>query len=197
MMDGRVKTLHPKVHGGILARRGQDDAVMAEHGIAAIDMVVVNLYPFAATVAKPDCTLEDAIENIDIGGPTMVRAAAKNHRWVNIVVNAGDYQGVLEEMRANKGATTLATRFNLAIKAYEHTAAYDGAIANHFGSLVPGGSGSFPRTFNTQFHKVQEMRYGENPHQQAAFYVEAQPAEAGIATDQPFPERAHEGPGTL
>ena len=182
MMDGRVKTLHPKVHGGILARRGQDDAVMAEHGIDAIDMVVVNLYPFEATVARPDCSLEDAIENIDIGGPTMVRAAAKNHRFVNIVVNASDYADILDEMRANDGATSLATRFDLAIKAYEHTAAYDGAIANHFGTLVPGGSDSFPRTFNTQFHKVQEMRYGENPHQQAAFYVEANPAEAGIAT---------------
>ena len=182
MMDGRVKTLHPKVHGGILARRGQDDAVMADHGIKAIDMVVVNLYPFEATVAKPGCTLEDAIENIDIGGPTMVRAAAKNHRFVNIVVNAADYEAILAELKANNGATSMATRFDLAIKAYEHTAAYDGAIANHFGSLVPGGSASFPRTFNTQFHKVQEMRYGENPHQQAAFYVEAHPAEAGIAT---------------
>ena len=182
MMDGRVKTLHPKVHGGILARRGQDDAVMAAHGIAAIDMVVVNLYPFEATVARPDCSLEDAIENIDIGGPTMVRAAAKNHRFVNIVVNAADYSAILAEMQANDGATSLATRFDLAIKAYEHTAAYDGAIANHFGSLVPGGSPTFPRTFNTQFHKVQEMRYGENPHQRAAFYVEAHPAEAGIAT---------------
>lgn len=182
MMDGRVKTLHPKVHGGILARRGQDDAVMAEHGIDAIDMVVVNLYPFAATVAKEGCSLEDAVENIDIGGPTMVRAAAKNHRFVNIVVNASDYQDILDEMQANAGATSLDTRFNLAIKAYEHTAAYDGAIANHFGKLVPGGSENFARTFNTQFHKVQEMRYGENPHQQAAFYVEANPAEAGIAT---------------
>ncbi len=182
MMDGRVKTRHPKVHGGILGRRGQDDSVMAAHGIDPIDMVVVNLYPFAATVAKPDCTLEDAIENIDIGGPTMVRAAAKNHRFVNIVVNASDYPDILSEMRANAGKTSLATRFNLAIKAYEHTAAYDGAIANHFGKLVPGGSDSFPRTFNTQFHKTQEMRYGENPHQQAAFYVEANPAEAGIAT---------------
>jgi phosphoribosylaminoimidazolecarboxamide formyltransferase / IMP cyclohydrolase len=182
MMDGRVKTLHPKVHGGILARRGQDDAVMAEHGISAIDMVVVNLYPFEATVAKPDCSLEDAVENIDIGGPTMVRAAAKNHRFVNIVVNASDYAAILEELAANDGATSLETRFNLAIKAYEHTAAYDGAIANHFGSLVPGGSPAFPRTFNTQFHKVQEMRYGENPHQRAAFYIEANPAEAGIAT---------------
>ncbi|MEP5568810.1 MAG: bifunctional phosphoribosylaminoimidazolecarboxamide formyltransferase/IMP cyclohydrolase [Halioglobus sp.] len=182
MMDGRVKTLHPKVHGGILARRGQDDAVMADHGIDAIDMVVVNLYPFEATVAKPDCSLEDAVENIDIGGPTMVRAAAKNHRFVNIVVNASDYTTVLAEMQANDGATSMETRFDLAIKAYEHTAAYDGAIANHFGKLVPGGSETFARTFNTQFHKVQEMRYGENPHQKAAFYVEKEPAEAGIAT---------------
>ncbi len=182
MMDGRVKTLHPKVHGGILARRGQDESVMAEHGISAIDMVVVNLYPFEATVANPDCTLADAVENIDIGGPTMVRAAAKNHRFVNIVVNASDYEEILAEMRANEAATSLETRFNLAIKAYEHTAAYDGAIANYFGRSVPGGSEDFPRTFNTQFHKVQEMRYGENPHQAAAFYVEANPAEAGIAT---------------
>ena len=182
MMDGRVKTLHPKVHGGILARRGQDDAVMAEHGIDAIDMVVVNLYPFEATVARPDCSLEDAVENIDIGGPTMVRAAAKNHRFVNIVVNASDYGSIIEEMQANAGATSLETRFDLAIKAYEHTAAYDGAIANHFGKLVPGGSETFARTFNAQFHKVQEMRYGENPHQKAAFYVEKDPAEAGIAT---------------
>jgi len=182
MMDGRVKTLHPRVHGGILGRRGQDDAVMAEHGIKPIDMVVVNLYPFAATVARPDCSLEEAIENIDIGGPTMVRAAAKNHPFVAIVVNASDYGDIIAEMKANDGCTTLATRFDLAIKAYEHTAAYDGAIANHFGTLVPGGSAQFPRTFNTQFRKAQEMRYGENPHQQAAFYVEANAEDAGIAT---------------
>ena len=182
MMDGRVKTLHPKVHGGILGRRGTDDAVMGEHGINAIDMVVVNLYPFEATVAKPDCTLEDAIENIDIGGPTMVRAAAKNHRDVAIVVNASDYDAIIEEMRANNGATQHSTRFDLAIKAYEHTAAYDGAIANYFGRLVPGGSAKFPRTFNSQFVKAQEMRYGENPHQDSAFYVERHPNEASIAT---------------
>jgi phosphoribosylaminoimidazolecarboxamide formyltransferase/IMP cyclohydrolase len=182
MMDGRVKTLHPKIHGGILARRGQDDAVMSEHGIDAIDMVVVNLYPFEATVARPGCTREDAVENIDIGGPTMVRAAAKNHRFVNIVVNAADYKTILTEMRANKAATSMETRFDLAIKAYEHTAAYDGAIANYFGKSVPGGSDNFPRTFNTQFHKVQEMRYGENPHQGAAFYVEENPTAGGIAT---------------
>jgi len=182
MMDGRVKTLHPKVHGGILARRGTDDEVMAEHGIGAIDMVVVNLYPFEQTVAREDCSLEDAIENIDIGGPTMVRAAAKNHRFVNIVVNAGDYGRILEEMGANDGGTSYQTRFDLAIRAYEHTAAYDAAIANHFGRLVEGGSEQFPRTYSTQFIKTQEMRYGENPHQAAAFYVEKSPAEAGIAT---------------
>lgn len=182
MMDGRVKTLHPKVHGGILARRGQDDAVLAEHGIDTIDMVIVNLYPFEKTVANPDCSLEDAIENIDIGGPTMVRAAAKNHQYVNIVVNAADYARIIEEMDNNDGATTYQTRFDLAIAAYEHTAAYDGAIANYFGRLVEGGSEQFPRTYNTQFHRVQEMRYGENPHQQAAFYKELAPSEAGIAT---------------
>jgi len=184
MMDGRVKTLHPKIHGGILGRRGQDDEVMAEHGIAAIDMVVVNLYPFSATVAKPNCSLEDAIENIDIGGPTMVRAAAKNHAFVNIVVNASDYPAILAEMANNQGATSRATRFDLAIKAYEHTAAYDGAIANYFGRLVEGGSDDFARTFNLQFNKKQEMRYGENPHQKSAFYVEAEPKEASISTAQ-------------
>ena len=182
IMDGRVKTLHPKVHGGILARRGQDDAVMAEHGIEPIDMVVVNLYPFEQTVARPGCSLEDALENIDIGGPTMVRAAAKNHRHVNIVVNADDYARILKEMAAHDGSTGMTTRFDLAVRAYEHTAAYEGAIANHFGGLVEGGSEQFPRTYSTQFNKVQEMRYGENPHQAAAFYVERNPAEAGIAT---------------
>ncbi|MFT6102112.1 MAG: phosphoribosylaminoimidazolecarboxamide formyltransferase/IMP cyclohydrolase, partial [Candidatus Endobugula sp.] len=126
MMDGRVKTLHPKIHGGILARRDIDGDVMQEHGINAIDMVVVNLYPFEATVAKEDCSLEDAVENIDIGGPTMVRAAAKNHAFVNIVVNAADYSTVIEEMNANNASTSINTRFDLAIKAYEHTAAYDG-----------------------------------------------------------------------
>jgi phosphoribosylaminoimidazolecarboxamide formyltransferase/IMP cyclohydrolase len=182
MMDGRVKTLHPKIHGGILARRGQDDSVMADHGIKAIDMVVVNLYPFEETVAKPNCSLEDAIENIDIGGPTMVRAAAKNNAFVNIVVNASDYDTILAEMKANNGATSQATRFDLAIKAYEHTAAYDGAIANYFGRKVPGGTENFPRTFNSQFTKVQDLRYGENSHQNSAFYVEKKPADGCIAT---------------
>ncbi len=172
MMDGRVKTLHPKVHGGILGRRGQDDEVMQAHEIKAIDMVVVNLYPFEQTVAKDDCSLEDAVENIDIGGPTMVRAAAKNHQHVSIVVNASDYQNILTQMRDKDASTSLQTRFDLAIKAYEHTAAYDGAIANYFGRLVPGGSEEFPRTFNLQMSKTQELRYGENPHQKSAFYVE-------------------------
>ncbi len=182
MMDGRVKTLHPKIHGGILARRGIDNAVMQEHGINNIDMVVVNLYPFEKTVATKDCSLEDAVENIDIGGPTMVRAAAKNHAHVNIVVNASDYAKILAELSANNGCTSYKTRFDLAIKAYEHTAAYDGAIANYFGRMVEGGSADFPRTFNTQFIKAQEMRYGENPHQKAAFYVEKNPQEVGIAS---------------
>ena len=140
MMDGRVKTLHPKIHGGILGRRGTDDDVMAAHNIPPIDLVVVNLYPFEATVARPDCSLEDAVENIDIGGPTMVRAAAKNHRDVAIVVSADDYERVLDEVATHDGHTTVATRFDLAIRAYEHTAAYDGMIANHFGRLTSGGS---------------------------------------------------------
>jgi phosphoribosylaminoimidazolecarboxamide formyltransferase/IMP cyclohydrolase len=182
MMDGRVKTLHPKVHGGILGRRGQDDEVMTEHGIKAIDMVVVNLYPFEQTVANPDCSLEDAIENIDIGGPTMVRAAAKNNAFVNIVVNASDYDTILQEMQANEACTSQATRFDLAIKAYEHTAAYDGAIANYFGRRVPGGNENFPRTFNTQVRKTQDMRYGENSHQNSAFYIEKNPAAGSIST---------------
>ena len=181
MMAGRVKTLHPKVHGGILGRRGIDDAVMAQHGIQPIDLVVVNLYPFAATVAKPGCTLEDAIENIDIGGPTMVRGAAKNHRDTTIVVNTGDYARVV--LALSDGGTTQALRFDLAVKAFEHTAAYDGMIANYLGAInADGQRDDFPRTFNSQFIKKQDMRYGENPHQKAAFYVEATPQDVGIAT---------------
>ncbi|PSU31248.1 bifunctional phosphoribosylaminoimidazolecarboxamide formyltransferase/IMP cyclohydrolase [Photobacterium lutimaris] len=190
MMDGRVKTLHPKIHGGVLGRRGTDDAVMNEHGIAPIDMVVVNLYPFAATVANPDCTLEDAVENIDIGGPTMVRSAAKNHKDVTIIVNAHDYDRVLTEMATNDGSLSHATRFDLAIAAFEHTAAYDGMIANYFGTMVPSygdnkegdEESTFPRTFNQQFEKKQDMRYGENSHQAAAFYVESNPEEASVST---------------
>ncbi|MBE0505386.1 MAG: bifunctional phosphoribosylaminoimidazolecarboxamide formyltransferase/IMP cyclohydrolase [Marinospirillum sp.] len=182
MMDGRVKTLHPKIHGGILGRRGQDDAVMAEHQIDPIDLVVVNLYPFQQTIARDDCTLDMAIENIDIGGPTMVRSCAKNHAFTTILVNTADYDRVLSEMDANAGGVTQPTRFDLAVKAFEHTAAYDGAIANYLGRLVEGGSEDFPRTFNSQFTKRQDMRYGENPHQKAAFYAEANPTEACVAT---------------
>ena len=187
MMDGRVKTLHPKIHGGILGRRGTDDAIMQEHGIKPIDLVAVNLYPFEATISKPGCDLPTAIENIDIGGPTMVRSAAKNHKDVAIVVNASDYASVLEGLKA--GGLTYAQRFDLMLKAFEHTAAYDGMIANYMGTvnqaaetLSTEGRSEFPRTFNSQFIKAQEMRYGENPHQSAAFYVEAKPSEAGIAT---------------
>jgi len=198
MMDGRVKTLHPKVHGGILGRRGQDDQVMVQHGIQPIDMVVVNLYPFADTVAKKDCTLADAIENIDIGGPTMVRSAAKNHKDVAIVVNAANYQRVIAEMDTKQNSLTQETRFDLAIAAFEHTAAYDGMIANYFGTMVPtyannseGDNNSlFPRTFNQQLIKKQDMRYGENSHQQAAFYVEASPQEASVATAQQIQGKA-------
>ncbi|MGB2517240.1 MAG: bifunctional phosphoribosylaminoimidazolecarboxamide formyltransferase/IMP cyclohydrolase, partial [Pseudomonadales bacterium] len=176
MMAGRVKTLHPKVHGGILGRRGTDEAVMAEHGIDPIDLVVVNLYPFQATIAREDCDLAMAIENIDIGGPTMVRSAAKNNASVAIVVNAGDYDSLLNEIR-DTGGLSQATRTDLACKAFEHTAHYDGAIANYLGSQIDADS-AFPRTFSTQLKKVQDMRYGENPHQHAAFYVEHDPKEA-------------------
>ncbi|VAX12636.1 IMP cyclohydrolase / Phosphoribosylaminoimidazolecarboxamide formyltransferase [hydrothermal vent metagenome] len=184
MMDGRVKTLHPRIHGGLLGRRGMDDAVMQEHDIPPIDMVVVNLYPFEATIANADCDLATAIENIDIGGPTMLRAAAKNHAAVSVLVDTDDYPRILEEMQNNDGQISNATRFDLAVKTFEHTAHYDGAIANYLGALTDttGSKTDFPRTFNRQYHKTQEMRYGENPHQKAAFYIEANPAEASIAT---------------
>ena len=183
MMDGRVKTLHPKIHGGLLGRRGTDDAVMAENDILPIDMVVVNLYPFEQTIARDDCTLPMAIENIDIGGPTMLRAAAKNHADVTVVVEAADYNKVLAEMKSNEGAVTTQTRFDLAVKIFEHTAHYDGAIANYLGKITACGENTaFPRTFNSQFYKAQEMRYGENPHQEAAFYVEHNNTDASIAT---------------
>jgi len=182
MMDGRLKTLHPRVHGGILGRRGQDEGVMRENAIKPIDLVVVNLYPFAKTVADPDCSLEKAIENIDIGGPTMVRAAAKNHAAVTVVVDAADYGRVLADMEANGGAVSDALRFDLAVKAFEHTAGYDGAIADWLGRRAEGGEADFPRTLNLQLHHAQGMRYGENPHQKGAFYVEKEILEASVAT---------------
>jgi len=181
MMDGRVKTLNPKVHGGILARRDNDGdlASMAEHGIEPIDLVCVNLYPFREAVAKEDCTLDDAIENIDIGGPCMVRASAKNHKFVTIVVDPSDYDMVLDAM--DKGMLDENRRRALAIKAFAHTAAYDGAIANHFSALNADGSKRrFPDIFTRQFIKTaDELRYGENPHQAGAFY--ADPEDEGVS----------------
>ncbi|MBT3047361.1 MAG: bifunctional phosphoribosylaminoimidazolecarboxamide formyltransferase/IMP cyclohydrolase [Candidatus Thiodiazotropha sp. (ex Clathrolucina costata)] len=182
MMDGRVKTLHPKIHGGILGRRGIDDGVMKENGIGPIDLIVVNLYPFEETVANPDCDLPMAIENIDIGGPTMLRAAAKNHRDVAVVVDALDYDRVLGEMRESNNALGDATRFDLAVKTFEHTARYDAAIANYLGARLGEDVSDFPRTLSLQFKQAQTMRYGENPHQKAAFFVEHSIEEACVAT---------------
>ena len=184
MLDGRVKTLHPKVHGGLLGMRGNPEhvATMKAHGIEPIDMVIVNLYPFEATVAKPGCTLEDAIENIDIGGPTMLRSAAKNNADVTVLVDCADYGKVLEEMAATGGSVSKETNFRLAVKVYQHTAAYDGAISNWLGARTGEGTAAFPETLTFQYRKAQEMRYGENPHQSAAFYVEKQVVEASVAT---------------
>src|SRR5574344_2086107 len=188
MMDGRVKTRHPKMHGGILGRRGIDEQIMEEHGIKPIDLVVVNLYPFVKTVSDPNCSLEKAIENIDIGGPTMVRAAAKNNTDVASVVRSSDYSRYIAEMEINAGYLTWPPRFELAIAAYEHTAAYDSAISNYFGTKVPdygitdGTPSTLPRTLNLNFNKLQSMRYGENPHQNAAFYSDINAHDAGIST---------------
>ncbi|NOQ63421.1 MAG: bifunctional phosphoribosylaminoimidazolecarboxamide formyltransferase/IMP cyclohydrolase [Methyloprofundus sp.] len=178
MMDGRVKTLHPKIHGGILARRGVDDEVMAANGIKAIDMVVVNLYPFEETVANPNCDLATAIENIDIGGPSMIRGAAKNHKDVAIIVDPSDYEPILNELLNNDNQLEHATRFDLALKSFEHTASYDTAISQY---LAKVNQQEFPSTLNLQFKKLQSMRYGENPHQKAAFYQEKNPATGTIA----------------
>ena len=183
MMDGRVKTLNPKVHGGILARRDNegDLASMKEHGIDRIDLVCVNLYPFREAVAKEGCSVDDAIENIDIGGPCMVRASAKNHKFVTIVVDPADYSLVLHEIESSNGAVGDDIRRMLAVKAFAHTASYDGAIANHFSSLnVDGSKRKFPDIFTRQFIKTaDELRYGENPHQDGAFY--ADPEDEGLS----------------
>ncbi len=185
MMNGRVKTLHPKILGGILGRRGMDDAVMKENDIPPIDLVVVNLYPFEQTVAQPGCDLPTAIENIDIGGPALLRAAAKNHRDVTVVVNSSDYDQVIDELQNNGGVISDATRYALAVKVFEYTARYDGAIANYLGSIdAAGGKSVFPQTLSLQYRQAQTMRYGENPHQQAAFFVEHEPAEASVSTAQ-------------
>ena len=188
MLDGRVKTLHPRIHGGLLARRDLPEhmAALSEHGIGTIDLLVVNLYPFAQATARPDCTLEDAIENIDIGGPAMLRAAAKNWADVAVLIDPADYARVLGELR--EGAISRRTKFMLARKVFAHTAAYDGMISNYLGTLVEGAEEQvsavparepFPATYTVQLAKTQDMRYGENPHQSAAFYRDASPA-AGL-----------------
>lgn len=193
IMDGRVKTLHPKIHGGILGRRDIDANVMQKHEIEPIDLVVVNLYPFADTVANPDCTFDDAIENIDIGGPAMVRASAKNFKDVTIVVEPSDYSTILKELSSECSGVSYKTRYSLAIKAFEHTARYDGMVANHFGALIEetehdcgddckAEHTAFPRTLSLQMVKKQTLRYGENSHQNAAFYVEHDIQEASVAT---------------
>lgn len=186
MLDGRVKTLHPKVHGGLLGMRSNPEHVakMKEHGIENIDMVVVNLYPFEATIAKEGCTLEDAIENIDIGGPTMLRSAAKNYPDVTVLVDSKDYATVLDEMRDNDGAVSAKTNFNLAVKVFQHTAAYDGAISNYLGSRLTDEGQEFPPTYTLQVKKAQDLRYGENPHQTAAFYVERGVTEPCVSNAQ-------------
>jgi phosphoribosylaminoimidazolecarboxamide formyltransferase/IMP cyclohydrolase len=182
IMDGRVKTLHPKIHGGLLGRRDVDDAVMRQHGIEPIDLAVINLYPFAATIAKPGCTYEDAIENIDIGGPAMVRAAAKNHDRVAVIVDPADYSAVLDELARSDGALSEATRKRLAAKAFAHTASYDSAVASYL-ARVNEGAGEFSQSLALQFQKRMDLRYGENPHQTAAFYrvPDAQGASIGAA----------------
>jgi phosphoribosylaminoimidazolecarboxamide formyltransferase/IMP cyclohydrolase len=181
IMGGRVKTLHPKIHGGLLGRRGIDESVMREHGIEPIDLLAVNLYPFAATVARPDCSYDDAVENIDIGGPAMVRAAAKNHASVTVVVDPSDYRSLLDELAANQGATDIVMRQKLAAKAFAHTAQYDAMVSAYFTGAIGNASPTFPDDLNLSFRKRSDLRYGENPHQQAAFYADPRAIGASIA----------------
>ena len=183
MLDGRVKTLHPKIHGGLLARRddARHQAALRDAGIEPIDLLVVNLYPFQSTVADPECRLEDAVENIDIGGPAMLRAAAKHYPGVTVVVDPADYPRLLEELRA-QGNTSPETRFRLARKVFAHTAGYDGAIAAYLSSLDAGGRrAEYPQILSLQFEKLQDLRYGENPHQSAAFYRDPRPVPGSLA----------------
>jgi len=185
IMGGRVKTLHPKIHGGLLGRRGMDEEVMREHGIEPIDLLAVNLYPFAATVARADCTYDDAVENIDIGGPAMVRAAAKNHASVAVVVDPTDYRSLLDELAANQGSTRVIVRQKLAAKAFAHTAQYDAMVSAYFTGVIGGGTVTFPDDLNLSFRKHLGLRYGENPHQQAAFYKDPRAIGASVtAADQ-------------
>ena len=184
MLDGRVKTLHPTIHGGILARRDLPAHVEAirQAGIETIDLVVVNLYPFTQTIARAGCTLEEAIENIDIGGPAMVRSAAKNHAHVAVVTDPADYAAILHEIQTTNGAVGAPMRFALAQKAFSHTAAYDGAISNYLTALGSDGRrADFPRRLNLNFELAQTLRYGENPHQNAAFYRDLEPATGSLA----------------
>ena len=187
MLDGRVKTLHPMVHGGLLARRDFPEhmAALKEHGIDTIDMLVINLYPFNETVARENCSFEDAVENIDIGGPAMLRAAAKNHQDVTVLISPADYEPVLAEMKANQNVVSYKTNLSLAKKVFAHTAQYDGAIANYLSSLDDAldhkARSTYPDTLHLAFEKVQEMRYGENPHQSAAFYKDIQPVAGALA----------------
>jgi phosphoribosylaminoimidazolecarboxamide formyltransferase/IMP cyclohydrolase len=184
IMDGRVKTLHPRIHGGLLGRRGRDDAVMALHGIQPIDLLVVNLYPFAETVSRPNCRYTEAIENIDIGGPAMLRAAAKNHESVAVAADPADYAALVAELAAHDGCTTAATRSQLAAKAFAHTARYDTMVASYLAAWQGEATERFPATLSLVFDKVQDLRYGENPHQRAALYRQPMAQESGVATSR-------------
>lgn len=182
IMDGRVKTLHPKIHGGILGRRDQDKEAMCRHDIGAIDLVIVNLYPFAATIANPDNSLQNAIENIDIGGVTLLRAAAKNYAHVVVVASPADYNATIEGLKDGNGWLNQERRFELAVKAFEHTAQYDRTIAGYLRERLQEDNIDFPRELTPSFQRVQVLRYGENPHQRGAFYIEKDLAGSGIAT---------------
>jgi phosphoribosylaminoimidazolecarboxamide formyltransferase/IMP cyclohydrolase len=182
IMGGRVKTLHPKIHGGLLGRRGTDEDVMRDHDIEPIDLLAVNLYPFAATVARADCSYDDAVENIDIGGPAMVRAAAKNHASVTVVVDPGDYRAILDELAAHQGSTHVVMRQKLAAKAFAHTAQYDAMVSAYFTGAIGGEAPTFADDLNLSFRKHLDLRYGENPHQQAAFYRDSRAIGASVTT---------------
>jgi phosphoribosylaminoimidazolecarboxamide formyltransferase/IMP cyclohydrolase len=181
IMDGRVKTLHPRIHGGLLGRRGVDESVMSLHGIERIDLLVVNLYPFAETVARPACAYSVAIETIDIGGPAMVRAAAKNHDAVTVLVDPADYGALLSELEQHDGSTTPQLRAWLAAKAFAHTARYDTMVANYLQARNPAPGCAFPQSLPLVYEKVQDLRYGENPHQQAALYRDVTPRGPSVA----------------
>jgi len=186
MMDGRVKTLHPLIHGGLLGRAEVDEAVMAQHGITAIDLLVLNLYPFERVTARADCTLAEAVENIDIGGPAMLRSAAKNYARVAVVTDPAQYSELIIELKNQHGSLSSATRFNLSVNAFNRVAQYDAAISNYLSSItttdhaIPQRS-EFPQQLNTNFIKLAELRYGENPHQSAALYRDINPPEGSLA----------------